>query len=69
MYLGLVAAAVVSLLLYQTWTALAYALFAPFVLRRARGEEQALAAEFGEQWQEYCQRVPAFIPRLKKNKE
>ncbi len=63
MYLGLIAAAMGSLLLYQTWTALAYALFAPFVLRRARGEEQALAAEFGEEWRSYCQRVPAFIPQ------
>jgi protein-S-isoprenylcysteine O-methyltransferase Ste14 len=65
MYLGLVVAALGSLLLYQTWTALAYALFAPFVLRRAWREEAALAVEFGERWQEYCQRVPAFLPRLK----
>ncbi len=67
MYVGLVAAALGSLLLYQTWTCLAYALFAPFVLRRAWREEQALAAEFGEQWQTYCRQVPAFIPRLGKN--
>jgi protein-S-isoprenylcysteine O-methyltransferase Ste14 len=63
MYLGLIAAALGSLLLYQTWMALAYALFAPFVLRRARGEDQALAAEFGEEWRSYSQRVPTFIPR------
>jgi len=66
MYLGLIAAALGSLLLYQTWTALAYAVFAPFVLFRARREEQALAAEFGEEWQDYCRRVPAFFPRLRK---
>jgi protein-S-isoprenylcysteine O-methyltransferase Ste14 len=64
MYLGLVAAALGSLLLYHTCTSLAYALFAPFVLLRARREELALAAEFGEQWQEYCREVPAFFPRL-----
>jgi protein-S-isoprenylcysteine O-methyltransferase Ste14 len=64
MYLGLISAALGSLLLYQTWTALAYALFAPFVLLRARREELALSAEFGEQWREYCRRVPAFFPRL-----
>ncbi len=64
MYLGLVAAGLGSFLLYQTWTALAYAVFAPFVLRRARREEQALAAEFGEAWQEYSRRVPAFLPRF-----
>ena len=66
MYLGLVTAALGSLLLYQTWTALAYAAFAPFVLRRARREELALAAEFGEEWQAYCRRVPAILPRLRK---
>jgi protein-S-isoprenylcysteine O-methyltransferase Ste14 len=66
MYLGLIAAALGSLLLYQTWTALVYAVFAPFVLFRARREEQALAAEFGEDWQNYCRRVPAFFPRMRK---
>lgn len=29
---------------------------------RARREEQALAAEFGQAWQDYCRRVPAFFP-------
>jgi protein-S-isoprenylcysteine O-methyltransferase Ste14 len=66
MYLGLVAAALGSLLLYQTWTALAYAAFAPFVLLRARREELALAAVFGEQWREYCHRVSALFPRLRR---
>lgn len=66
MYLGLIASAVGSLLLYQTWTTAAFAIFAPFVLFRTRREEQALAAEFGEEWQAYCRRVPAFFPRLKK---
>jgi protein-S-isoprenylcysteine O-methyltransferase Ste14 len=66
MYLGLIAAALGSLLLYQTWTALAYAVFAPLVLLRARREEAALAAEFGEQWREYCRRVPTFFPRLRR---
>ena len=65
MYLGLLVAALGSLLLYQTWTTLAFVLFAPFVLRRARHEELALAGEFGEEWQEYYRRVPAFFPRLK----
>ena len=44
----------------------AHALFAPFILRHARHVEQALAAEFGEEWQAYCRRVPAFLPRLRK---
>ena len=66
MYLGLIAAGVGSLLLYQTWTTAAFAIFAPFVLFRARREEQALAAEFGEEWQAYSRRVPPFFPRLTK---
>ena len=66
MYLGLIAAAVGSLLIYQTWTTAIFTFFAPFVLLRARREEQALAAEFGEQWQAYCRRVPALLPRLRK---
>jgi protein-S-isoprenylcysteine O-methyltransferase Ste14 len=33
---------------------------------RARREEQALAAEFGGQWQDYCKHVPAFLPRFHK---
>ncbi|MCU0486624.1 MAG: isoprenylcysteine carboxylmethyltransferase family protein [Anaerolineales bacterium] len=66
MYLGLILAAFGSLLIYHTWTTLLFACFAPALLKRARREEAALAAEFGAQWQEYCQRVPAFLPRLKK---
>ena len=66
MYAGLIAAAVGSLLLYLTWTALAFAIFAPFVMLRARREELVLSAEFGEAWQDYCRRVPAFLPRWRK---
>jgi protein-S-isoprenylcysteine O-methyltransferase Ste14 len=67
MYLGLIAAALGSLLIYQTWTTALYVLFAPFVLLRARREEQLLATEFGEAWQEYCKHVPAFFPRPRKD--
>jgi protein-S-isoprenylcysteine O-methyltransferase Ste14 len=69
MYLGLIASAVGSLLLYQTWTTAAFAIFAPFVLFRARREEQVLAAEFGEEWQVYYRRVPAILPRLRHKKD
>ncbi len=64
MYLGLLLAALGGLCLYRTWTLvflLSNALM--IILFRGRREEQALAAEFGEQWQEYCQRVPFLIPR------
>jgi protein-S-isoprenylcysteine O-methyltransferase Ste14 len=62
MYLGLILSALGSLQLYQTWTTLAYAVLAALIMLRARREEQALAAEFGEAWQEYCRHVPAFFP-------
>ncbi|GER79189.1 MAG: hypothetical protein DPW21_00335 [Anaerolineae bacterium] len=69
MYLGLMVAAFGSLLIYKTWTTVLFALFAPFVLRRARREEQALSAEFGEQWQAYCHRVPMLFVCLRKRDE
>lgn len=62
MYSGLILAAFGSLLIYATWTTLLFACFAPFLIIRARREEAVLASEFSEQWLEYCQRVPAFLP-------
>ena len=64
MYAGLILAAIGSLFIYHTWTTLFLACFAPFLIFRARREETTLAAEFGEQWLKYCQRVPAFLPRV-----
>lgn len=66
MYTGLMLAALGSLLMYATWTTLVFVLFAPLTAIRARREEYALAAQFGEQWQAYCQRVPAFFPCWRK---
>ena len=68
MYLGIILAALGSLLIYATWTTLLFACFAPLITFRARREEAVLAAEFSEQWQEYCQRVPAFLPRIRKER-
>ena len=68
MYAGLILAALGSLLIYHTWTALLLVFFAPALSFRARREEAALAAEFGMQWQAYCQRVPAFLPRIGKER-
>ena len=31
---------------------------------RARLEQQALAAEFDEQWEEYGRRAPSWIPHI-----
>ena len=68
MYTGLSLAAVGGLLLYQTWTTV-FLLLLPFgLVRRARREEQVLADQFGDQWQEYYRRVPMFFPRFKKGK-
>jgi protein-S-isoprenylcysteine O-methyltransferase Ste14 len=66
MYLGLILAAFGSLLIYATWITLLFTLFAPLMTFRARREEAVLATEFGEQWLEYCQRVPGFLPRFRK---
>lgn len=66
MYAGLILSALGSLLLYSTWTTVYFACFAPLMFIRARREEAALSSEFGEQWQEYCRRVPMFLPRLRK---
>lgn len=64
MYSGIILAAFGSLLIYHTWTTLLFACFAPALYFRARREEVALAAEFGEKWQEYCTRVPPFSPKF-----
>ena len=66
MYLGLLLAALGSLLVYATWTTLFFALFAPFVLLRTKREDAALSAEFGDEWAEYRRRVPGFFPKLRK---
>lgn len=65
-YSGIILAAFGALLIYSTWTTLVFACFAPLISVRACHEEAALAAEFGERWQEYCRRVPAFFPRLRR---
>jgi isoprenylcysteine carboxyl methyltransferase (ICMT) family protein YpbQ len=64
MYLGVILAAFGGLLIFLTWTMVAFAFFAPCVLLRVRREERVLAAAFGKHWQEYCFRVPALFPRM-----
>jgi protein-S-isoprenylcysteine O-methyltransferase Ste14 len=68
LYTGLLLAAWGSLLIYFTWTTAYFAAAAPAILMRFRREEVALAEEFSEQWQEYCRRVPAFFPRLRRKR-
>ena len=66
MYVGLTLAAWGALLIYFTWTTVYFAVFAPLLAFRALREEQALSAEFGEQWRDYRKRVPPFIPRFRR---
>lgn len=64
MYLGLTLAGLGGILLYRTWTWVLVALNFPALILRARREERALAAEFGDAWQAYCRQVPGWLPRL-----
>jgi len=65
MYVGINLAALGGLLLYRTWT-FVFALSFVALIKRARREEEVLAVEFGEQWEEYRRRVPGWIPRLRR---
>ena len=62
MYLGVILASVGGLLICRTWTLVFITVTFLGLVLRAQREEQALAAEFGEQWDEYCRRVPGWIP-------
>jgi len=66
MYAGFIIAGIGALLIYSTWTTLILACCSPLTSVRACREEQALAAKFGERWKDYCRRVPAFFPHLRK---
>lgn len=64
MYLGILFVGAGGFLLYRTWTFLFVLGHFPALLIRARREEEVLAAEFGEQWQDYCRRVPGWRLRV-----
>jgi protein-S-isoprenylcysteine O-methyltransferase Ste14 len=64
MYLGILLTGLGGILVYWTWTFVFLALNFLGLTLRARREEQALAAEFGDQWEVYCKKVPRWIPRL-----
>jgi protein-S-isoprenylcysteine O-methyltransferase Ste14 len=63
MYLGILIIGLGGLLIYRTWTLAFVALTFLGLIFRARNEEQGLADEFGEQWEEYCRQVPPWLPR------
>lgn len=54
-----------GLLLYRPWTAFFIATNIPVLVMRARREEKALSAEFGEKRDQCPREVPAWIPRLR----
>jgi protein-S-isoprenylcysteine O-methyltransferase Ste14 len=63
MYLGLTLAALGALAVYRTWSTLLFVLQVPVLAVRAHREEELLASTFGEAWQRYAARVPAWLPR------
>jgi protein-S-isoprenylcysteine O-methyltransferase Ste14/membrane protease YdiL (CAAX protease family) len=65
MYIGILLTGVGGILLYRTWTLVFVASHFFGLIVRAHREEQALAGEFGEEWQAYYQQVPRFFPNLR----
>ena len=68
MYLGILLVALGGLLVYRTWTFVFFLGNFPGIYHRAVREEEALALEFGDQWTAYAERVPAWLPRLRRRK-
>ena len=66
LYLGLQLAALGGLLIFRTWTLAFVTVNFLALVVRARREEEALAAEFGDEWKAYARRVPGWIPRLRR---
>jgi protein-S-isoprenylcysteine O-methyltransferase Ste14 len=66
MYLAVILAGIGGLLLYRTWAMLFFAGNMFGLIVRARREERSLEAEFDEAWGVYAERVPAFLPRLRR---
>ncbi len=64
MYLGFFLAVLGGLLLYQTWTMFIFLLCSPVFVKRAQREEEALISVFGEEYEAYRRKVPAFFPRF-----
>jgi protein-S-isoprenylcysteine O-methyltransferase Ste14 len=64
MYVAVILVGWGGLLLYLTWTMLGSAIMMFGLIYRAMREDQALAQEFGSDWEEYQNRVPGWIPRI-----
>ena len=66
LYLGLQISAIGGLLLFRTWMFVFVTVSFLALVIRAKREEQALAMEFGEQWDAYAKCVPAWMPRFRR---
>jgi protein-S-isoprenylcysteine O-methyltransferase Ste14 len=65
MYLGVILAAVGTLILYRTWSGLVFSILMLGLAVRARREERLLATEFGNAWEGYAAKVPMWLPALR----
>jgi protein-S-isoprenylcysteine O-methyltransferase Ste14 len=66
MYLAVIMVGWGGLLLYLTWAMLGFAVIMLGLIYRAHKEDQALAEEFGNEWEDYSSRVPGWIPHYKR---
>ena len=69
MYLGVILVAIGALLLFRTWSMILFTPSAFIVILRARHEEHLLATEFTDAWIDYCQHVPAWLPKFASKQE
>lgn len=66
MYQAVIIVGFGALLIYRTWAVAFFATNMFGLVIRARREEQPLAAEFPEEWEAYCYRVPAWLPPIRR---
>ena len=68
LYVGVWLTLLGTVLAYRTWAALAFLVILLSLHLRARREEAALAAAFGEAWRVYAARVPMYAPCWRREK-
>jgi protein-S-isoprenylcysteine O-methyltransferase Ste14 len=66
MYIAVILAAMGGLLIFRTWAMVVFLPMTLVVIRRANHEELLLAEEFTDEWREYVEKVPKWIPDLTK---
>jgi protein-S-isoprenylcysteine O-methyltransferase Ste14 len=66
MYLGIGLAALGALAVYRNWAMVFAVATLPAFAIKARHEERLLEEEFGPQWREYVEQVPAWWPRRRR---